>query len=532
MSKRKLWDRYKRYLCTAPSIGLQLDISRMNFDDAFLERMREPMNLALAAMEKLEGGAKANVDEDRMVGHYWLRAPELSPNQTIRTDIEQAIAGVKQFADEIHSGVIKPQRGDGFDIVLVIGIGGSALGPQFVADALGQHDDLMLVRFIDNTDPDGIDRTLAELDEALPQTLTLVISKSGATKEPRNAMLEVAAAYKRAGLDFARHAVAITCVGTALHTKALGENWLRSFPMWEWVGGRTSETSAVGLVPAALQGIDIDALLAGARDCDEVTRERDILKNPASLLALMWHYAGRGKGERDLVLLPYCDRLVLLGRHLQQLVMESLGKELDRNGKVVHQGITVFGNKGVTDQHAYVQQFREGPNNFFVNFITVRRSREGKSMHVEPDITTGDYLNAFWHGTQTALHEKGRESITLTIDALNARAIGVLIALFERAVGLYAELVNINAYHQLGVEAGKKAAADMLALQRNVLLHMRSHPESAFTAEEIAQGISASESVEAVFQILEHLSASDDHGVMRETGASPLNARYCAHSPN
>src|SRR5205085_3975927 len=139
----------------------------------------------------------------------------------------------------------------------------------------------------------------------------------------------------------------------------------------DWVGGRTSEFSAVGLLPAALQGFDIDALLAGARACDEATRLHDTRKNPAALMALMWHHATEGKGRKDLVVLPYKDRLLLFSRYLQQLVMESIGKQFDLKGNRVEQGLAVYGNKGSTDQHAYVQQLREGVPNFFAVFVRV-----------------------------------------------------------------------------------------------------------------------------------------------------------------
>ena len=143
-----------------------------------------------------------------------------------------------------------------------------------------------------------------------------------------------------------------------MHAHSTKEGWLRQFPMWDWVGGRTSELSPVGLLPAALQGIDITELIQGARHCDEVTRQPIVERNPAAQLSLMWFHAGNGKGEKELVVLPYKDRLELFSRYLQQLIMESLGKERDLAGNVVKQGLTVFGNKGSTDQHAYVQQLR------------------------------------------------------------------------------------------------------------------------------------------------------------------------------
>src|SRR6185503_14994813 len=122
-------------------------------------------------------------------------------------------------------------------------------------------------------------------------------------------------------------------------------------------------------------------------------------KNPAAMMALCWYWSGHGKGQKDMVVLPYKDRLLLFSRYLQQLVMESLGKEKDLAGNVVHQGIAVYGNKGSTDQHAYVQQLREGINNFFVTFIEVLKDRGAKSMQVEEGVTSGDYLNGFFQGT-------------------------------------------------------------------------------------------------------------------------------------
>ena len=222
------------------------------------------------------------------------------------------------------------------------------------------------------------------------------------------------------------------------------------------------------------------------------------------LLALMWYHAGNGKGEKDMVILPYKDRLMLFSKYLQQLVMESLGKEKDLDGNVVHQGIAVYGNKGSTDQHAYVQQLRDGVPNFFVTFIEVGKDRHAQRFEVEKGVTSGDYLEGFLRGTRSALYEKGRESITLSIPEVNAYQVGALIALYERAVGFYGSLVNINAYHQPGVEAGKKAATKLLELQSEVRAQLAA---AAKTAEEIARALNADP--EDVFHVLRHLAAND-----------------------
>lgn len=524
-----LWNRFKTHLNVNESVGVTVDISRMNFPDSFFADMEAPIQKAFAHMRALEGGAIANPDEHRMVGHYWLRDSTLAPDPKIREAIDETLAAVKKFAADVHAGTILSEKGERFTKLIVVGIGGSALGPQFVAHALTSPGDAMKIWFIDNTDPDGIDKVLTQigggrLGQGLSETLVVVISKSGGTKETRNGQLEIKEAYTRAGLEFARHAVAVT--GAASELDMTAQDWLARFPMWDWVGGRTSECSAVGLLPAALQGLDIDGLLKGARDMDRVTREPDPRRNPAALLALMWHHAGKGHGQKDMVVLPYKDRLELFSRYLQQLVMESLGKEKDLNGAVVHQGIAVYGNKGSTDQHAYVQQLREGVNNFFAVFIEVLKDRSGRSIEVEPGVTSGDYLSGFLQGTRRALHENGRESITITLQEGGPEAIGKLIALFERAVGFYATLININAYHQPGVEAGKKAAAAVIALQHHILRHLAKQKGQGSTAEQIAEAIGAGAEAETVFKILQHLTANTDHGVKRTPGKTIFDATY------
>ena len=375
MNKQELWQRYQDYLCVHPSVGLVLDISHMKFPHQYLEEMTSPMQQAFEQMDALENGCIANPHENRMVGHYWLRHPALAPSRRIQTAIEKNISEIKNFAGKIHAGILHSPTGKPFQKILLVGIGGSALGPQFIHQALGVSENRMAFYCLDNTDPDGMDLLFGEIGPDLSETLVLVISKSGRTIETRNGMLEVEAAYRRVGLQFAGHAVAITGSGSALEEKALTEGWLDVFPIWDWVGGRTSLFSAVGLLPACLEGIEIDCLLTGAANMDQFTRQADVRQNPSALLALMWYYAGEGKGNKNMVILPYKDRLAFLSRYLQQLIMESLGKEKNLSGEVVHQGITVYGNKGSTDQHAFVQQLREGAPDFFVTFIQVLQER-------------------------------------------------------------------------------------------------------------------------------------------------------------
>jgi glucose-6-phosphate isomerase len=527
MTASALWQRYQDWLYYHEGLDFYLDISRMRFDDRFVETMLPKFEHAFAQMKDLEAGAIANPDENRMVGHYWLRNPDLAPNADLKKDIVDTIEQIESFTHDVHSGAIHPPNAEKFTDVLSIGIGGSALGPQFVAEALSEASPAMAIHFIDNTDPAGIDRVLAKLGDRLSTTLVVVISKSGGTPEPRNGMLEAQNAFQEKGLDFSKHAIAITGTGSNLDQLAKSEGWITTFPMHDWVGGRTSELSAVGLVPAALQGINIHEMLEGAKEMDIATRIPTLKSNPAALLALCWYFSGDGKGKKDMVVLPYKDSLLLFSRYLQQLVMESLGKEKDLDGNVVHQGIAVYGNKGTTDQHAYVQQLREGVPNFFLTFIEVLKDRSHASIEVEPGVTSGDYLSGLLQGTRKALYENERDSITVTIPEVTPRMVGALIALYDRAVGLYGFLVNINAYHQPGVEAGKKAAAVVLDVQSKVMEALKKENTPVPLAT-LAINAGVPDDVESVYKIVRHLAANDRgitlHGDPAKPGSLTVSA--------
>ncbi|MGF1448037.1 MAG: glucose-6-phosphate isomerase [Opitutales bacterium] len=519
------WNRFKEFTLPVPALEMSLDISRMDFPADFFASKEADLQKAFAAMAALEKGAIANPDEERMVGHYWLRNPALAPSEDITRDIEAVVERMTSFASKVHAGELLGSGGS-FNQLLIVGIGGSALGPQFVSEALADPVNPPLrAHFFDNTDPDGMARVLARLEGKLGQTLCVVISKSGGTPETRNGMLVAEEAYRQAGLDFGKHAVAITGENSKLDRYAAAGGWLARYPMWDWVGGRTSELGPVGLLPAALEGIDIAAMLEGAKTMDEVTRQAETKVNPAAWLALMWHFATNGKGEKDMVILPYKDRLMLFSKYLQQLVMESLGKEKDLDGNVVHQGLAVYGNKGSTDQHAYVQQLREGVPNFFATFIEVLADG-GEPFEVEAGVTSGDYLKGFLLGTRRALHENGRQSITLTVPEVSPRIIGALIALYERAVGLYATLVHINAYHQPGVEAGKKAAGEVLEVVSKLQQLLQQHQGEAFTVEQVAQKLGLAGQEETLYKLLEHLTANPHKKVAKSPGAAFYDASY------
>lgn len=470
-------------------IGLSLDLDCMGFDTSLLAKMNPALDQAALAMSELEAGAIANPDENRMVGHYWLRNAELAPNKNVREEITRELEKIKEF-----------EKSCAFKYVLCIGIGGSALGPQFLENALYEKDQKRKLFFLDNTDPEGIKITLSKIP-SLKDTLLILTSKSGNTVESRNTYLEVAEEFTRAGLNVPRQSIAITCASSALDKQAKSENWLACFYIWDWVGGRTSISSSVGMLPLTLAGKSGEDFLLGAKLMDQATRIAALEKNPAALLALSWFNAGAGLGNKSMVVLPYSDRLELFSRYLQQLVMESLGKEKDLNGKVVAQGLTVYGNKGATDQHAYIQQLRDGRDDFFVSFIEVLS--DSSACEVESGINAGDYLYSFLEGTKKALREKGRLSLTITLNEVNEKTLGALVALYERAVGLYASLINVNAYNQPGVDAGKKAASEIIELQKRIKAALVKTPALKNDHQKLARELSADPAL--TFRILRRL---------------------------
>ncbi len=459
------------------------------------------------AMTEVEAGAVANIDEQRQVGHYWLRAPALAPDPAVQQRITDTWAKLRDPRLVASS----------FTEVLLVGIGGSALGPMFLDAALATSTDPRRLHCMDNTDPEGIARLLRDLD--LAHTLVLVVSKSGGTPETRNGMLATQAAFANIGLPFHQHAIAVTGEGSVLDKEAKNPEapWLAVFPIPDWVGGRTSVTGPVGLLPMALCGWDWEQFVRGAAQMDVLTRNPIPAENPAALLAGAWYAAGNGRGDRSLVILPYRDRFSLLGRYLQQLIMESIGKWADRNQVKVQQGLTVYGNKGSTDQHAFVQQVRDGRDDTFVHFVETTTG--GPRIPVDDGLFADDHLLGFLLGTRAALRERERPTVTLRVRDASAESLGMLVALFERAVGYYAELVNINAYHQPGVEAGKRAAKDALTTLQQLHIRLTDVPQSV--SELCPPGCRLSNAA----RLLEHLAATG-RAIVHHNDTDPLQDRY------
>ena len=508
-------ERNRLYTLVDPESGFSIDFAGMNFSAADLEAMKARTQSALREMDRIEAGEIKNPDEKRKVTHFTDR---------IGYPDSQLFAEVEKFAADVRSGRITGVGGESFDAVVVNGIGGSALGPQLMQfaangpywneksrEARGNN---LKIYFLDNTDSAEFRDLLEVMVPA--RTLHLVVSKSGGTQETKNNMIAMEKFYAEQGLDFARHAVAVTMPGSELDKYARAKGFLKVFAMAESIGGRTSETSIVGHVPAALTGVDFTRFLAGACAMDKWTRERTLEGNPAAMLAAMWYIAGKGRGDRNMVIVPYSDRLILMSRYLQQLVMESLGKELDRDGATVHQGLNVFGNKGGTDAHAFIQQLNDGRDDFFATFIEVLE--DAARLPISEGIGMGDYLHGFLAGLTAALLKKKRQVISIKLPRLDVFALGQLIALYERSVAIYAEFININAFHQPGVQAYKLAAKGVLALRERLFAALSAAPAVRKSAVEItaAAGLDNSDAV-TVGDLLD--KAALNGGALREFDA-------------
>lgn len=406
---------------------------------------------ALQMMRELEAGEVANPSEGRRVGHYWLRDPQTAPDAATREAITESHQQVFSLSPE-------PEK----DLVLA-GIGGSALGMKLVADALlpGRATKGRLI-CIDNADPQAIADGLARID--LGRCNVAVVSKSGSTAETRDIAAAIRRHFETQGQDFQASAIAISQPDSPLFDQA--QDWKARFAIWDWVGGRTSLMSAAGLVPMQLLGLDGQAMLEGAAGVDRWTRPstpsgtessaEKTAPNAALRVAQAW-FAQRHVGDvQALAILAYRERLGQLGRYLQQLIMESLGKNQTLDASAADEGLIVYGRTGSTDQHSIVQHLTHGRANSMTHFID---SREALTLDVdEARSPLSDRHLCRLYGTRQALLDRQRPFVSLSVPKVDERGIGALVAFFERCVGYYAGLAGINAYDQPGVQAGKKAA--------------------------------------------------------------------------
>lgn len=387
----------------------------------------------------------------------WLQWMNLGYN-------EETVWLVKEYAAVVQGR---------FDNILVLGIGGSALGGMAVCEALlkpywnqlseEQRNGLPKIYFLDNIDPDQFNGLLDFLD--LKRTLVNVITKSGSTAETMAQFMIVKDRLeKELGDDYVRNIVATTDKNVGILRQISNEEGYKTFVVPDDVGGRFSVFSAVGLLPFALVGIDIEELMQGVKDMDLALKNTDIRHNIAAQNALIHYLMDTQKGKNLSVMMPYSSKLKYISDWYVQLWAESLGKNKDLDGNDVNVGQTPIKALGVTDQHSQIQLYNEGPNDKVINFI---RIKEFDTTLEIPKIfeytgvgylggkTINELLNAEAESTKVALIDYQRPNVTITLQKADAYHLGQLIYMLEVQTAIAGALYNINTFNQPGVEQAK-----------------------------------------------------------------------------
>lgn len=483
MSGQSGADRVAKYSVDMAG-GMKYNFAPKEVDDKVLE--------ALAALAKeaqltekfreLYEGAVINTGEERLVLHHLARG-QLGED-VIKDGInkrefyvrEQKKAG--DFAKKVHAGEITNAKGEPFTTVVQIGIGGSDLGPRALYLALENwartNDTLkMEAKFISNVDPDDATAVLNSTD--LEHALFIVVSKSGTTLETLTNETFVKNALEKAGLDPKKHMLAVTSETSPL---AQGDDYLESFFMDDYIGGRFSSSSAVGGAVLALAfGPEVfDRVMDGAAKADQLATNEDILKNPAMLDALIGLYERNVQGYKATAVLPYSQALSRFPAHLQQCDMESNGKSVNRFKEPVHYatGPIIFGEPGTNGQHSFYQLLHQGTDIVPLQFVGFKDSQmendvviEGSTSQKKLGANAIAQVIAFACGKDdedpNKTFEGGRPSSIIIGDKLTPEALGSLLAHFENKIMFQGFLWNINSFDQEGVQLGKILAKKVLA---------------------------------------------------------------------
>ncbi len=387
----------------------------------------------------------------------WLQWMNLGYN-------EETVWYVKEFAAMVDGR---------FDNVLVLGIGGSALGAQALSEALlkpywnlldkEQRENLPRIFFLDNIDPDQITALLDMLD--LKKTLVNVITKSGSTAETMSQFMIIKDRLQALlGDDYRKNVVATTDKQAGILRQLANEEGYKTFVVPDDVGGRFSVFSAVGLVPLALVGVDIDEIIRGIKIMDLTLKNTDINKNIAAQNALIHYLMDREKGKYISVMMPYSSRLKYVSDWYVQLWAESLGKEYNRNGEKISNGPTPIKALGATDQHSQIQLYNEGKNDKIITFIRVDEFDNTLEIPNIFEYTGLNYLggktinrliNAEADATAVALSDYKRPNLTIHLPKINEYYLAQLFYMFEMQTAIIGELYNIDAFNQPGVEQAK-----------------------------------------------------------------------------
>lgn len=379
----------------------------------------------------------------------------------------ETVEAIRKFAEGV---------GQAYDHVLVLGIGGSALGTKALVNALrppawNELDDearefYPRITVLENVDPTSMHAALKRIDPR--RVFVNVISKSGGTSETLAQYLVVRNWLDQAlGPDAAaRHLAFTTDPAKGPLREIANREGIAALEVPPSVGGRFSVLTPVGLLPAALVGVDIAGLVAGARRAVERAESDTLMQNPAALHAALHWAADAWLGAKIHVLMPYSDRLREFAAWYVQLWAESLGKREDRRGSVVHTGPTPVGAIGATDQHSQVQLYMEGPFDKVVTFVRVEHTEEQVTIPSRPGLpeelaylgghTLGELLLAEQDATSSALGRMGRMNLTLSVPSLTAETVGELLMFFQLATGFAGAWYGVNPFDQPGVELGKR----------------------------------------------------------------------------
>ena len=446
-----------KYLSVKWQKSMRLRFDYNNMTDEFVGRKDGISMQEIKAEKDLINKAFNAVQEKRGTGMMgWTELP-YNQKEVVKDILETA----------------KTIRRD-YDYFVVLGIGGSALGPIAVMQALKHlhYNDLTKAKrkgpkfyVEDNVDPERMAALFDVID--VKKTMFNVITKSGSTSETMSQYLIIINELKKVlGKDAKNHIIATTSEKKGNLIKIAKEEGFKTFYIPESVGGRFSELCPVGLLPAAACGIDIKQMLTGAAFMDKICKEEKYRKNPALMFAAL-SYISMKKGKNISVMLPYSDGLKYMADWYAQLWAESLGKKDDRNGNEVFAGQTPVKALGVTDQHSQIQLYREGPNDKIITFLAVDKFRKEveipKGCDDIPDVnflcghTMGELINTERVATEYALTTSGRMNRTVYLPAINPFTIGQLLYFYQMETAFAGEMLNIDAYNQPGVEAGKNA---------------------------------------------------------------------------